>query len=330
LLHRPGIVYTTTPEGLELPVIDLTNPSFAIADDPVSRAALTEQYKLTEDKNARGPVFLRRIFIKLGARQSQLLRALSQPAGSFLGGLTTYIMKLGPDNLPDGFTSSLDLRVAGSPHARFVRLRLQHCATMLATGLEPLLAASPNAPLHFINIGGGPAMDSLNALLFLSRRNATLLNRPIAIHVCDLDTNGPSFGASAVRALQAPGAPLEKLEITFDQRAYDWNNISVLEDLLTSIESNAIVGASSEGALFEYGSDEAIVANLRALRSGVKLVVGSVTSNLPIRREQIKTMRFDLHPRGVEGFRPLTQQAGYTIECAEVTPLSDHLLLRPN
>lgn len=327
--HRPGIYYTTTREGLELPVIDLTHPAFAIADNLAARAALNEQYKLTEEKNARGPVFLRRIFVKLGARQSQLLRALSQPVGSFLGGLTTYIVKLGPDNLPDGFTSSLDQRVAGSPHARFVRLRLQHCATMLAEGLEPILAASPNAPLHFINIGGGPAMDSLNALLFLSKRNQTLLNRPIAIHVCDFDTNGPSFGAAALGALQTPGAPLDKLKIIFDRQDYDWNNTSVLEGLLASIESNSIACASSEGALFEYGADEAIVANLRLLHSCVKFVVGSVTSNLPIRRRQIKTMRFALHPRGLEGFRPLAQQAGYTIERAELTPLSDHLLLRP-
>ena len=329
MLHRPGIVYATTLEGLELPVIDLTHPDFAIADDPASRAALTEQYRVTEEKNAKVPVFLRRIFIKLGARRSQLLRALGEPAGSFLGGLTTYIIKLGPDNLPDGFISSLDQRVAGSPHARFARLRLQHCATMLAEGLEPLLAVSPNAPLHFINIGGGPAMDNLNALLFLSQRDATLLNRPIVIHVCDLDTSGPSFGANAVGALQAPGAPLEKVKTTFDLRSYDWNNTSVLEALLASIELNAIVVASSEGALFEYGSDEAIVANLRSLRSRVRLVVGSVTSNLLTRREQIKTMRFALHPRGVAGFRPLAQQAGYTIERAELTPLSDHLLLLP-
>ena len=85
MLHKPGIVYATTPDGLELPVIDLTHPAFAIPDDPASRSSLTQQYKLTEEKNAKGPVFLRRLFLKLGSRQSQLLRALSQPSGSFLG-----------------------------------------------------------------------------------------------------------------------------------------------------------------------------------------------------------------------------------------------------
>lgn len=327
--HKPGIVYANTPDGLELPVIDLTHPAFAIADDPSFRAALTEQYQRTEEKNAKGPVFLRRLFIKLGARSSQLLRALSQPSDSFLGGLTTYIMKLGPENLPDGFTSPLDLRIAGSPQARFVRLRLQHCSTFLADGLEPLLAASSGVPLHFINIGGGPAMDCINALLLLRQRNPGLLARPITIHVCDLDAKGPGFGANAIAALQTQGASLEGLQIAFEHRAYDWNETSVLQKVITAIEPDAILAASSEGALFEYGTDEAIVANLRALHSRASLIAGSITCNLPIRREQIKTMRFALYPRGVEGFRPLTEQAGYTIERTEITPLSDQVLLRP-
>jgi hypothetical protein len=329
MVHKPGVLYTTTPDGLELPVIDLTHPSFAIADDPASLAALTEQYKAAEEKNHKGPVFLRRLFLKAGARQSQLLRALNEPSGSFLGGLTTYLMKLGAEHLPDGYNGTLDQRIAGSPHARFVRLRLQQCATMLADGIQPLLAASPEVPLHFINIGGGPAMDSINALLMLAKRQRSLLERPVRIHVCDLDTKGPAFGTNALAALRSGGQPLAGLDIAFERTPYDWNNVAPLEQLLASIDGSAILAASSEGALFEYGSDEAIIANLRTLHSRAKFVAGSVTSNLPIRREQIKTMRFTLTPRGLEGFKPLAEKASYTIDRAEITPLSDQVVLRP-
>jgi hypothetical protein len=329
MIHRQGIVYANTSDSLELPVIDVTHPAFAIPDGPTPRAALVEQYKAATANDLKGPAFLRRIFMKLGARRSQLLRALIEPSGSFLGGLTTYLMKLGADHLPDGFNTPLDQRIAGSPQARFVRLRMQHCATMLADGLEPLLAGTTNAPLHLINIGGGPAIDSLNALLILAKRNRNLLSRPIRIHVCDLDEKGPCFGANALAALQRPSAPLARCDIRFEIRPYDWNKTAALEHLLASFEPDAIVAASSEGALFEYGTDEAIVANLRALHSSAKLIVGSVTSNQPIRREQIRTMHFALHPRGIEGFRPLATQAGYVFDRTEITPLSDQITMRP-
>jgi hypothetical protein len=329
MVHQPGIVYATTSDNLELPIIDITHPAFAIPDDPASRAALIAQYTDKTATDNKGPLFIRRLFMKLGARRSQLLRALIEPAGSFLGGLTTYIMKLGPENLPDGFNTSLDQRIVGSPHATFVRLRLQHCAMMLADGLEPLLTAQPGAPLHFISIGGGPAMDCINALLLLTKSRADLLPRPIHIHVCDLDTKGPAFGANAIKALLSANAPLSGLNLTFDSRAYDWNNTATLTDLLSTIEPDAIIAASSEGALFEYGADDAIIANLRALHSRATIVVGSVTSNQPIRREQIRVTRFAIHPRGLEGFRPLAETGSYTIDRAEITPLSDHITLRP-
>jgi hypothetical protein len=93
--------------------------------------------------------------------------------------------------------------------------------------------------------------------------------------------------------------------------------------------SGAIVAASSEGGLFEYGSDEAIVANLRALRAGgVKLVAGSVTSADEKRRRMISASKFKLVPRGLEGFAPLAASGGFRIARAETAQLSDQVLLR--
>jgi hypothetical protein len=330
LIHQQGIVYAKTSDGIELPIVDITTQHFAVPSDPTSLIELTEQYKLAEEKQAKTPVFLQRLFMKLGSRRSQILRALIDPEESFLGGLTTYIMKLGPTNLPDDHNTSIDQRIVSSPHARFVCLRLQQCAMLLADGLEPLLLHQPDAPLHLVNIGGGPAMDSINALLLLVKRYRELLARPIHIHVCDLDSKGPAFAANVLTALSGPDLPFAGLAISFYRTPYDWNDTSALETLLANIvEPNAIIVASSEGALFEYGSDEAIIGNLRVLSAHAMLVVGSVTSDQPIRREQIRTTRFRLIPRGLAGFTPLAEKAGYSIARFETMPLSDQVLLLP-
>jgi hypothetical protein len=92
------------------------------------------------------------------------------------------------------------------------------------------------------------------------------------------------------------------------------------------------VAASSEGALFEYGGDDAIVGNLEALRAagaGAQLVAGSVTRNDAMRRRMIEETRIRLIPRGLAGFAPLAARAGFAIAEVEPAWLSDQVLLRP-
>ena len=85
----------------------------------------------------------------------------------------------------------------------------------------------------------------------------------------DLQTDGPAFGANALAALKQADGPLHGLAVEFDHRPYDWNEPAVLvQTVAKSRAVGAIVAASSEGGLFEYGSDEAIVANLRGLSAG--------------------------------------------------------------
>jgi hypothetical protein len=96
---------------------------------------------------------------------------------------------------------------------------------------EALLASlgdAPDAPLHLVNIAGGPALDSINALIMLARAHATLIHRPIAIHVLDAQQDGPTFGARTVLALTAPGGPLNGLDVQFQHHAYDWNDTAPL------------------------------------------------------------------------------------------------------
>src|SRR5690242_9011652 len=76
-----------------------------------------------------------------------------------------------------------------------VRLRLADMARLLADALAPALLDDPRRPLRLVNVAGGPALDSVNALLVLRRAHpGALAARPIAIDVLDSDADGPAFG----------------------------------------------------------------------------------------------------------------------------------------
>jgi hypothetical protein len=239
-------------------------------------------------------------------------------------------MKLGADNLPPPYNGPTDLRIAASPPLVLLRLRTQQVARLIADGLVAHLDGNA-APLHLINIGGGPAIDSMNTLLLLNRRERGLLRRPVVIHVLDLDEAGPFFGKNALAALKADDGPLAGLDVTFDHRGYDWDKPASLKTLVGELAAGGVViAASSEGGLFEYGSDDAIVANLQALGAGgTRLVAGSVTSADESRRRTITASKFKLVPRGLEGFAPLAARGGFAIAKAEPAQLSDQALLIP-
>jgi hypothetical protein len=328
---KSDLVYATTDDGLRLPVIDITRPEFALPDDAASLAALDAAYRESEQRYALIPRFVMNFMMRGAARRSRLLADILEPDTSFLAGLTTYIMKLPAETLPQPYDSDTDRRLVSSPQLTAMRLRLQQTVKLLAGALEPLLRTDPAAPLCLINIGGGPAIDSIDALILLRRAERDLLRRPIAIRVLDIDAAGPHFGAAVLAALSAEGQPLAGLDITFTHQSFDWNAPAPLADILgRAAAHDAIIAASSEGALFEYGSDDAVVANLKALHDGcAKAVVGSVTNADPLRRRSVVGSRFKLLPRGLDGFRPLAERGGFGIARSEPTPLGDQVLLEP-
>jgi hypothetical protein len=64
-------------------------------------------------------------------------------------------------------------------------------------------------PLLLLNIGGGTAIDSLNALLMLRESDASRLRgTAVSLAVLDLDDEGPRFGGRALAALQEEGGSL--------------------------------------------------------------------------------------------------------------------------
>jgi hypothetical protein len=327
------MTYARTREGFDLPVIDVTNERFAVPDDPAAVRGLHDAIIAGERRRRLIPKFIMRMMLRRAARKSRLVRAFFNSDAGFLDGMSTYVMKLGADNLVPPYDTPIDRRVAASPHILLVRLRMQQIAHLIAEGIADDLATAPaTAPLSLINIGGGPALDSINALIVLRRLRPDLLNRRIVIEVFDCHQDGVFFGINALAALKADNGPLARLDIDMQYHDYDWDRSAPLESLVKKLTSaGAIIAASSEGALFEYGSDGAIVANLKALHadgSGARLVAGSVTCADETRRRMMTETRFKLVPRGIAGFAPLAAQAGFRIAKAQSALLSEQVLLR--
>jgi hypothetical protein len=330
-LRRDGVAIAPTAEGFDLAVLDVTHPRFSLADDNAGYEALREELLRAERSNRRVPRFIMRLMLKAAARQSRLVKAMFGSDAEVLDGLSTYVMKLGPGNLLPPYHTRMDERFAAAPHATFMRLRTQQVADLLAGYLAHELTSSDRRSLHMINIAGGPAIDSLNTLILLTDRDPHLLDRPIVIHVLDRDRSGPTFGANALAAMQADSFSLRGFDIKFRHVAYDWNETGPLRRLLDEFRSaEAVIVCSSEGGLFEYGTDSAIVSNLEALNAGgVRCIAGSVTRSAEARRNLTGSERFKVIPRGLEGFAPLAARAGLKIVETRPGIFSDQVVMRP-
>ncbi len=329
--RKPGVCYAADENGVELPVVDVTHPEFALSIGPDEQKALVQSFMRQQRPFRFLPQWLQRRFMARMVRDSVLVRALRTADGTYLSGLRTYLLKLGPNNLDAITTHPIDRRIAASVPVLSVRLRMQDVANLLSELLAPSLLAHPGRPLHLLNIAGGPAMDSINTLILLKRDHPqVLVGRQVVICVLDLDAAGPAFGARALAALSVPGAPLHGVEVEFRRLSYDWSRPADLAPVLAaSRRENALVAASSEGGLFDYGSDEEIVGNLEMLREAALLVVGSVTrADEPMRTMQ-KNSTVRLQLRGLAAFGALADRAGWKIARAIERPVSDQVALIP-
>ena len=148
------MLFAQTPDGDRLPVIDLSLPEFAVPDSPADIEALGAAALAEEQK--RGPLqrFLLRFVMKSIARQSRLVAALQAANSGFLGGIPTYVLKLGAANLVPPYASDIDKRVADALAVRSLRVRLAQMARLLSAGLAPQLAGNRH-PLVLLEIAGG-------------------------------------------------------------------------------------------------------------------------------------------------------------------------------
>jgi hypothetical protein len=323
---RRDLVFAKTEEGVELAVIDVTNPAFQVTATDAELASMAEQYILEAGKQQEVPAALREAL-----RNSMLGRGLMAATGTFLDGVSTYLLKLGPENLGKD-ASPLDQRIAASFPAFTARIRLQDMARMLADGLAIAIAAEPRRPVCLVNIGGGAGSDSWNAVIHLQAEQAELLvARGITIAVLDVDAHGPTFGGRAVEALRAAPAPLCALDIAFRHFSYEWSDAERLREALEELHvGDAACGISSEGGLFEYGSDGEIVSNLSTLYAATAsdaVVVGSVTRDGGPVRASLIGNRVATRPRTLEAFRALAKQAGWIVQKVIERPFSYNVRL---
>jgi hypothetical protein len=259
-----------------LPVIDVTHPAFALSHTPEELDAIYEKHIVEFRNQGSVPPEARELF-----KSSVIGSAFIASSGAVLSAIPTYYLKVGGQNVSPS-ANPIDRAIIASAPATFVRQRLQDMARLLADGLKPALTAQPKVPFLFTCIAGGAASDTWNALLYLRQENPALLqDRSVAVRVLDMDPAAPAFGAQAIATLTAAGQPLADVSISWEYLPYNWSNAADLSARLAEFGAQQCVSAtSSEGGLFEYGSDEEIVANLQAVHYSTgegAIVVGSVT-----------------------------------------------------
>jgi hypothetical protein len=330
---RTEILYAKTEDGVSLAVIDVTTPVFAVSATDAELAAMSEQYIREAAQQREIPEALREALLS-----SMLGRGLMAASGTYLDGMSTYLLKLGPENL-GAEASPIDRRIAASFPAFAARLRLQDMARLLADGLARIAPVETRRRMCLVNIGGGTGSDSWNALILLQKGIHTgppveqrdLAGREIVIALMDLDGRGPEFGGCAIECLRGPAGPLGRLNIGFRRYRYDWSEAWRLPELLDELDvRHAACAISSEGGLFEYGSDEEIVSNLTALGAGTPrdaIVVGSVTREGGPVRASLIASRVLTRPRTIEGFRSLCERGGWRVEEVIERPFSYNVRL---
>ena len=328
---RPGVCYAVTDDGIELPVVDVTHPAFAFdAGEPALTASIAATLEdLTRFKT------MTRDEIRAVAQESILLRGGLKAGGTFMSGMTTYLHKLGPDNLGRGYASDRDRRAAAQLLPLAFRHRLATVARLVADRLITGLAGA-GSPVHLFNIGGGTALDSLNAMIVARKTKVALAGRPIAIHVFDIDTEGPAFGARALDALRAPGAPLHGLDVIFEHLPYNWADPAPLADALQEARrADGVLVASSEGGLFEYGSDEHILANLTVMHESAPAgfaFVGALLmdkATLPARLRWIgDASGIAVRLLGLPALREMARQSGWELDHVEDGPIHHIAVLK--
>ncbi len=101
-----------------LPVIDVSHPAFTVPDGPEAGGGVAACTRPRGAPAGATPRFVLRLLFGHAARRSRLVQALVNPQSPVLGGLPTYVMKLGEANLVPPFDRPIDRRLAAAPPGR--------------------------------------------------------------------------------------------------------------------------------------------------------------------------------------------------------------------
>ncbi len=110
----------------------MTHPAFALDPSEEEIARRVEAYLANEERWWRMPRFLRWLVTRLYLRRSLLARGGTGIDGSLMSGMTTYLVKLGPDNLEEDYATALGRKGTDALPPFGVRLRLQDMARLIA------------------------------------------------------------------------------------------------------------------------------------------------------------------------------------------------------
>jgi hypothetical protein len=322
---RAGVSYVMHASGIELPVLDVTHPAFAVDASPEHLADLLAESKRNVEGMQGWRGWIGRPLLAFFLRRSVIGRGMLRAQGGFLDGTSTYLFKLGPENLGP-WATPIDRKLCASLAGLNLRLRTQQVAEGLAQGLRPLLEERPGAALHLLDLAGGPCAASLNTVRLLQRDAPALLQaRAIRIEVLDPDEIGPAFAAASLQAWCAPGGPLAGLDVTLTQGAYDWHAPEGLRPAFGRLPAGAAVGLCSEGGLFDYGTDGGIRAHLELFReAGPRdlILAGSFSDAEGAAAHLRQASRNNVVVRTWEQLRSLLRGSGWVVRDEQRLPMS--------
>jgi len=320
---QQSVLQVRLPDGAALPVIDVTNPAFRINDAESNLSEWRTAIAAPINSNARQ----QNIAPDVTAIESMpdLLKRMFSRSTGYLDGWATYLLKAGVENLPS-IGTEIERRLLSSPNAMSLRVRLQQLSHIMAEALKNGLDAPS---LRLITIGGGTAIEALNALILLKKNNGQGALPAIEIALLDIEDEGSDFSGAALRALQAPDGCLAGVSASITFYPYSWMEP---DSFKTRLQGWAAEGgfmlASSEGALFEYGSDEVILSNLRLLReAGSVPVAGSVIRDDAAGQAMVERSPFTLYARGIAGIETLANATGYRVTRVTEGVATDQFLL---
>lgn len=320
----PDLTYAFTVNGVELAVLDITNPLFVSGTDEAKLNEMLPKVEKTADKTAekfnKMPAFMKKFFAGRSFIMSELLKG--NDADEYLTGISTLMLKLGPNLIGKGRKRFFDRLSSGGIGGIVLRMRVRDLSKIQAEALIPLLTESPQRNLCFVNIAGGAASDSINTLFLIQHMNPSLLKyRKIEINVLDIDNFGPAFADRCITALKAPGGRFCNLDVSFNHIHYDWNNTQKLTELLLNRKEWLQI-CSSEGGLFEYCSDEVIFQNLKTIdenSASDAFIAGSLMHDInTIDRGAIAALKIStsIKPRflGIEGLKSIIEKTKWNLE----------------
>ncbi|WP_438435244.1 hypothetical protein [Gorillibacterium sp. sgz500922] len=234
-----------------MPILDITHPLFQASIDEQAYHSNVVKSARSIESLKKMPGFIQKIFVRM-----------SNVDNTHLSGMRTLLYKLGPD-LSRGLKLSFrDKWAVKQTSFMGLRIRLRELCRRQAGILLPQLKQFPERNLCFFSIAGGSGADSINTLILVQEADPSLLRgRKIEIHLLDIDPYGPAFAKRCIDVMKQPGERFHGLDISVHPTPYDWSQPEALQKK-SADRSGWIQLCSSEGGLFEYGSDADIAANL--------------------------------------------------------------------